>query len=228
MKASLLCAALGAVALGASTHVWSQDSITTPSPDSSSTSSRSTSMDSSSSRYGRWDDADGDSRPKGWLPYTSYGYFGANFGSSDYDLGGCAPGTSCEGNNFGFKVYGGGQLTRMLGLELSYVDLGTVGRNNGDTWARGLNLGLVANAPMGPVNVFAKLGGVYGWTHQSSPIAGVATGKNADLDISYGLGAQFDVTRKLAIRGDWDVYRLTFASGRENVALYSLGVVYKY
>lgn len=178
--------------------------------------------------YGRWDDADGASRPRSFIPYTSYGYVGANVGQSDYELGGCAPGTSCEGQDTGFKIYTGGQINRIFGVELSYVDLGTVGRNNGDTWARGVNIGALANLPIGPVNVFGKVGGIFAWTNSSSPVAGAPNGKERDFNISYGAGLQYDFNRSWAVRADWDVYRVQFVDGRDHVSLYSIGAVYKY
>lgn len=178
--------------------------------------------------YGRWNEEDGDDRPRGWLPYTSYGYVGLSVGAADYERGGCLPGTSCDGSDTGFKLLAGGQLNRVLGLEFSYVDLGKVGRNDGNTSARGLNLGLLVNAPVGILNLYGKVGVVFGWTHIASPRAGVVVGKEADFNISYGLGVQIDLTRNWAIRADWDSYRLQFSDGRDSVDLYSLGVVYKY
>lgn len=178
--------------------------------------------------YGRWDEEDGDSRPAGWLPYTSYGYAGMGVGAADYERGGCQPGTACDGSDTGFKVFAGGQLNRVLGLELSYIDMGKVARNDGDTWARGLNLGLLVNAPVGLLNLYGKLGIVFGWTHISSSRPGVVVGKEADFNISYGLGVQVDVSRNWAIRADWDSYRLQFADGRDSVDLYTIGIVYKY
>lgn len=178
--------------------------------------------------YGRWNDEDGSDRPAGWLPYTSYGYAGFNVGSADYERGGCLPGASCDGNDTGFKLFAGGQLNRVLGLELSYLDLGKVGRNDGSTSAKGINLGLLVNAPIGLLNLYGKLGVVFGWTHISSSRPSVLVGKEADFNISYGLGVQVDLSRNWAIRADWDSYRLQFADGRDSVDLYSLGVVYKY
>ncbi len=177
---------------------------------------------------GRWSDAD-TSRPSSLIPLTSYGYVGINGGISDFGLPGCRAGASCDETDIGFKVYAGGQFSRIFGVELSYVDLGRLDRNGGDVRAKGVNLGLVANLPLTEqLNVFGKIGAVYGWTRTGSPLPGVATGNKSDMNLSYGAGAQFDINRNWAIRGDWDAYRMEFAGGRDTVSLLSIGGVYKF
>jgi outer membrane autotransporter protein len=120
-------------------------------------------------------------------------------------------------------------VSKMLGAELSYVDLGRLDRNGGDVRAKGVNLGLVGRLPLSDqFNVFGKIGVVYGWTRTGSPLAGVATGNKSDMNVSYGLGAQYDINRQWALRGDWDAYRLEFSGGRDTVSLFSVGGVYKF
>lgn len=163
------------------------------------------------------------------IPLTSSGYVGINAGVSDFGLPGCVAGASCDDTDIGFKVYTGGMVSKMLGAELSYVDLGRLDRNGGDVRAKGVNLGLVGRLPLSDqFNVFGNIGVVYGWTRTGSPLAGVATGNKSDMNVSYGLGAQYDINRQWALRGDWDAYRLEFAGGRDTVSLFSVGGVYKF
>jgi len=210
---------LAAIGLSASLHAHAQDAN-----QSSSDSVNTTTPDTA----GRWSDSE-TSRRHSWLPMTSYGYVGANVGMTSLNLPGCAAGVYCDDSGTGFKAYTGGLISRLIGVEASYVQLLAVDRNGGDVRAKGLNLGLVGNWPVTDhVNVFAKVGAIYGWTRTGSSIAGVPTGDNSDLNWSYGAGAQMDLQGNWALRADWDVYRMKFASGMTDASLYSLGLVYKF
>jgi hypothetical protein len=163
------------------------------------------------------------------IPLTPHGYVGVSAGTSNFGLPGCVAGASCDETDIGFKVYAGGQVSKFFGVELSYVDLGRVDRNGGDVRARGVNLGLIGSLPLADqFNVFGKVGAVYGWTRTGSPLVGVATGNKSDMNLSYGVGAQYDIDRQWALRADWDAYRMEFASGRDTVSLISVGGVYKF
>lgn len=205
-KSSSYLGVLGAIALAASTFAHAQDS---------------------DSGYGRWDD-NASNKPRSWIPMTSYGYIGLNIGESTYDLN-CGPGASCDDKDYGGKLYIGGKLNRMLGLELAYVNLGEVQANGGTTEAQLANLSLVGNVPIGDqFNIYAKVGGFFGWTDIDTTTPGVATGEENDLGWSYGAGLQFDINRNWAVTGDWDHYRVDFVDRTDDVELLSLGVLYKF
>jgi len=167
--------------------------------------------------------------PKSWIPYTSYGYVGANIGRNYYDGDACAFSFSCEDRSTGFKVYTGGKFSRYFGVELGYVNLGEADRNGGSISAQGANLGLIGSIPLGDrFNIFGKVGGLYSWTKVESPVPTVATGRKDGLGLSYGAGLQFDINKVVAIRADWDRYRLKFVNDRDDSDLYSIGVVFKF
>lgn len=163
------------------------------------------------------------------LPYQKdfWGYFGASVGRADYN-GSCG-GVFCDDRDTGFKVYGGGTLKSIFGFELGYVDLGKSGFAGGNSEARGVNASLLLNAPIGTSSgVHAKVGTTYGWTKFSSTAPGVATGRERDFGLSYGLGATIGLTRNWQLRGDWDRYRFEFANGDRDINLYSVGVQYRF
>jgi OmpA-OmpF porin, OOP family len=204
------------------------DTSSSPSTSTSATTTTSTTTSESGS-YGHWDTSTTD-RPYSWIPYTSYGYFGFGLGQAKYDMGGqCASGFSCNNRDFAFKVYSGGNFSRLFGMEVGYWNLGRARAGGGEIKAQGANIDGVVNLPLGDrFNLFAKGGGVYGWTKTSSEVPFADTGDKNGFDWTYGAGAQFDVTRGLAIRADWDVYRLQFASGDHQDNLYTAGLVYKF
>ncbi len=175
--------------------------------------------------------ADGmpDSARRSWIPYTTEGYIGGNIGRSDYSLGSCAPGISCDDKSVGFKVFTGGRFSPLFGVELGYFDLGKVDRNGGDVEAQGANLSLLGSVPIGDIfSLFGKVGGNYAWTKTSSTVSGIRTGRRKDLGLSYGAGLQFDFTPILAVRADWDRYHLNYAGQREKSDLYSVGLLFKF
>jgi len=217
-KTRLCLAIVGALALGASATAGAQSSDST---------SRSSGYGDSSG-YGRWDDNSTD-RPNSWIPLTSYGYVGANIGESHIDLGTCAPGLACDNQGTGYKVYTGGKFSRILGVELGYVNLGDADRSGGQLKAQGVNLSVVGNVPIGEqFNIYAKVGGIYGWTKSSATAPGWASGEEEGLNWSYGAGVQFDFNRHWAIVGDYDHYRFDYVDRRDDANLYSVGVVFKF
>lgn len=175
-----------------------------------------------------WDDPSA-SRPHSWIPYTSYGYVGAGVGRSELEVS-CAPGFACDDKDIGYKIYTGGKFSRLLGVEAGYVYLGHGEANGGNEKAQGINVSLVANLPIGDMfNVYAKGGGIYGWTNTSaSPASGVSTGKDHGLNWSYGVGVQFDINKNWAVAGDWDHYRFDFANRTDDAAMYSVNAIFKF
>ncbi len=172
--------------------------------------------------------ADVDTENYSWIPYTSYGYVGANIGRSDYRSDRCAPGYSCDDSDLGYRIYTGGQFSRAIGVELGYVNIGSFDRNGGHKRGQGANVSLLGNLPLGFANLYAKVGGIYGWTKTSAYAPGLARGSERDFNWSYGAGLQVEVAPRWAVRADWDHYRLQFADGRDNVGLYSVGTIYKF
>jgi OmpA-OmpF porin, OOP family len=177
---------------------------------------------------GRWSDTASE-RPKSLIPLTSYGYVGLNLGQSVYDLN-CSPGFSCDDKpDVAGKLYTGGKLNRMFGLELAYVNLGKADANGGSTEAQLANLSVVGTVPIGErFNLNGRVGAFYGWTDIDSTAPGAATGEENDLGWSYGLGVQYDLNRNWAVVGDWDHYRVDFADRADDVQLWSVGVLYKF
>ena len=163
------------------------------------------------------------------LPFTSYGYVGLNLGRSNW-------GDSCEGisgifdcddSAFSGKIYTGGLISRMVGLEIGYVNFGRPDTQFGNWKAHGVNASIVANLPIDPVNLFARFGTTYGWT--TTPAGtGQFSGDDDGFGISYGAGIGFDVTPQFQITAEWDRTRFNFVNGDEDLDMYSIGVRYKF
>ncbi len=171
----------------------------------------------------------GRANSRSWIPYTSYGYVGLNLGVAKYGTP-CAPQFSCDDSRFAGKIYTGGLFNRVLGMELGYINTGDADRSGGTARAQGANLSLVANLPVtDSFNVFAKGGTTYAWTEETAaPGTGFATGKENGFGLSYGAGLGYDVTRDVQVLAEWDRNRFKFASGRDDVDMFTAGVKFKF
>lgn len=163
------------------------------------------------------------------LPMTSYGYVGANLGRANWsnDCGNNI--FNCDDTGTGWKIYTGGLISRMVGLEVGYINFGRP-EIAGDKWkAHGVNASVVANLPIDPVNLFARFGTTYGWTETNArPGSGLRSGDDDGFGLAYGLGIGVDVTRNLQVTAEWDRNTFRFVNGNEDLDLYSIGLRYKF
>lgn len=162
------------------------------------------------------------------LPGTTRGYVGLNLGQAEFDTN-CRAGFACETDDFGYKIYAGGRVNQIFGVELGLIDFGKVARLGGDTKAYGLNLSLVGTIPLGEMaTIFGKVGTTLARTNVSSSIPGYAQGREDDFGLSYGLGVGFNVTPRVQVVGEWERHRLDFKDGAESVSLYTVGLRYRF
>jgi len=162
-----------------------------------------------------------------------WGYVGASGGESKFRSD-CSRVDvfRCDKRDTGWKVYAGGTINRILGLEVGYTDFGRIAASGGETKAWAVPITLTAGVPIGPrFNIFAKGGGLYGRTDIT---------RGADLNDSfddgnrngwgwtYGAGLSFGVTRNLFIRADLDRYKLDFVGGRRDIDLATAGLQWRF
>jgi OOP family OmpA-OmpF porin len=140
---------------------------------------------------------------------------------------------SCEDSDTFFKVYGGAKLHRNLALEVAYVDMGkSVVKDNVDTLtieATGLNASVFGIIPASSnIDMFGKVGLIYWESEKSS--SGVSNGTIASsegVDVTFGFGANFGISRTLALRAEYERFRKVggeLTTGESAVTLITLGV----
>lgn len=165
-------------------------------------------------------------------------YIGGSFGQSDYDDGNAVPALitsgTVDGSDTGFKFFGGYQFSPNLGVEVAYVDLGKAtysGTFLGDSVTggkietTGFNVSAVGTLPVNPsFSLFAKVG-LFLWDAKASDVtAGVPfSATDDDLDVSFGIGAAYNMTSKFSIRAEWEQFKAV-----DSVSLLSIGVAYKF
>ena len=160
-----------------------------------------------------------------------WGYVGVNGGETKFrdECNRTITLLSCDQKDTGWKIYAGGKMNDVLGLEVGYTDFGRIDTYGGETKAWAVPISLVAGVPLGPVSVFGKVGGLYGRTDVSASASTLFdTGHKSGWGWTYGAGAGFNVTPNVQIRADWDRYKLDFAGGERDVDMLSAGVAFRF
>jgi hypothetical protein len=124
----------------------------------------------------------------------------------------------------GFKVIAGWRFLDWLAVEGNYVDFGsgsdTVAGQKIKTDGNGLSVSALAFLPVGPVDLFARVG-VFDWSANAT--TSVAKFGDNGTDVTYGAGAQFRLGG-ISLRGEYERFEL---SGT-NADLFSIGITYTF
>ena len=167
---------------------------------------------------------------RSFLPGKSRASVGLSLGRSRYAAPCGATSFNCDSTDNSVQIYAGTMPSDFWGVELGYLDMGRISRGGGTTSAQGLNLSLVAKAPLWQsLGVFGKLGTTYGRTESSALLgSGAGPGTERGFGLSYGAGVSYDFTPRLSATLAWDSHDFHFTGGRDPVRATSLGLQYKY
>lgn len=160
---------------------------------------------------------------------------------------------SKDDTDTGFKLQAGYQINPNFAVEGGYVSLGNfsltnnvtapfVGSAKGALKADGWNLVGVGILPVGKdFSVFGKLGTIYATTTADVTTSGAialaagtpANRKKSEWNLTYGLGLQYDFTKSISIRGEWERFdglgdNGTNSTGEYNFNMYSVGLAFKF
>src|SRR3954464_2731810 len=147
-----------------------------------------------------------------------------------------------DNEDLGYKIFGERKFTKNFALEAGYFNLGKFGFNattpgggtlNGTAKFQGLNFDAVGILPL--TEKFSALGRV-GLTYNETKdtFAGTIAVPNANPSktegsYKYGLGVQYDLTRALGLRGEWERYRVNDAVGNKgDVDMLIVGLIYTF
>jgi hypothetical protein len=156
-------------------------------------------------------------------------YLGASVGQSGVSFE-----ESFEGQDFDFdadstayKGIVGWRFLDWLAVEANYVDLGSgddkVAGQRIESDVSGLSLSAVGFLPIGPVDLFARVGAIDWDADLSAPNLGVRASDDG-TDLAYGIGAQFRVW-SLSLRAEYEQFDI---SNADTVDLVSLGVTWTF
>lgn len=171
----------------------------------------------------------------GFFDFTLAPYVGAGVGKSKADIS-CPTATSCDDKDTGYKLYGGLEVNEFMSMEFGYVDLGKStysGAVSGKRDTRGMSVQLVGTYALSPR--FSLLGkGGFGILHtevDGTVVAPSASEADTDLEWSLGLGAQYNFTKRVGMRVEWERYFNVgdeTTTGEADVDLITAGVVFKF
>ena len=165
-------------------------------------------------------------------------YIGGSVGQSDTDnsiTSGLITSGTVDGTDTGYKLFGGYQFNQHFGLELAYVDLGKVSYSGssgaapvtgGKVETSGINFSAVGTLPLNPsFALFGKIG-VFVWDAKASDVTGGAPFSATDdgTDVSYGIGASFNITKNISARAEWERFKLDSS----DADLLSIGIVFRF
>ena len=162
-----------------------------------------------------------------------WGYLGASAGESKYrsECNRTITLFQCDTKDTAYKIYAGGKINQVLGLEVGYTDFGRIRVLGGETEAWAVPITLTAGIPLGErFNLFAKGGGLYARTDVSVDLNDSLSerGNRNGWGWTYGAGATFAITPNVMIRADLDRHRLDFVGGRRDVDMMSAGVQFRF
>jgi hypothetical protein len=156
-------------------------------------------------------------------------YLGASVGQSGTEYQ-----DNIQGNNLdfdasatGFKAIAGWRFLDWLAIEGNYVDLGSgddkVLGQQIESDVNGVSLSAVGFVPIGPVDLFARVGAINWNADLKAPGLGVDASDDG-TDLTYGIGAQFRVW-SLSLRAEYEQFDISDA---DNVDLISVGVTWTF
>ncbi len=190
------------------------------------------------------------------LAQDSYYYLGAGAGQSrariDDDriaasLLGSSLTTSAvahDERHSAYKVFGGYQFNRYVGVELGYFKLGThgftastvpAGTLNGQFRVQGANLGVVGTLPFtDKLSGIARVGVQFARTRASLSSTGAVTvadpsPSDRETNAKIGVGLQYEFSPAFLMRAEVERFRVSDAVGNHpQVAMYSVSVVFPF
>ena len=152
--------------------------------------------------------------PAAAQPNTSAFYLGAGIGQSkakDWCSGTGGTGISCDDKKTAWKAFGGYQFNRYLSAELGYANLGkftaSFGSATDEAKVTAWELSAIGAWPVmaDRLSIFGRLGAYRAKVKEDINIGGSASHDNNDVTLGFGL--QYDFTRNLGVRGEWQRYQ---------------------
>jgi OOP family OmpA-OmpF porin len=136
-----------------------------------------------------------------WYAGISFGQSRAQDVCNDAALfGGVA---SCDHKDIAWRLLGGYQVNRSFAVEAGYHDLGKASVPGVAIKSNAWELLGVGFLPAGPVSLVGKLG----LMRSNSKCQGCAVQtEETATNVTWGAGVQFEVTPRVAVRGEWQRY----------------------
>lgn len=146
-----------------------------------------------------------------------------------------------DNTDTGWKLFGGFKFSQNLGVEVGYVNLGTVdffatyvtppgSPYQGKSELDGFVFDLVASVPLNDtLTVFGKVG-AFKWKVNARITDNLTVTSLEDdgYDWTFGLGASMKIAERLALRAEWERFSELGKTTKRNYDLLSAGLTYSF
>lgn len=165
----------------------------------------------------------------GWKPRVNKHHVGLSIGKARFNLP-CIEGMVCRRNGKAITLHAGSDLSKRLGVELSYMRMSNTAHEGNAIRVRGLNLNLLGELPLASsLTLTGRVGTNYARTRMDvASVTGVVTGKAQGFGLSYGLGLNWDISDRWTAATDLNRHQFKFVTGRDTVDTATLSLRYRY
>jgi OOP family OmpA-OmpF porin len=143
-------------------------------------------------------------------------YVGGSVGTPHF--GSSIDGITGDGSGVSGKLFGGYQFSPNFGVEGGVLDMGRINNASGTVNGHGLYLDAMGLLPVGAN--WSLLGSV----GVARVNLNTSNGDDNGVGLKLGLGAEYAVSRNVALRGEYENYRTAAFGGHPNIGQYTLGV----
>jgi OOP family OmpA-OmpF porin len=157
-------------------------------------------------------------------------YVGLSLGQSDYsdtDSGLSKP--------IGYDIFVGYKFNKYVALEGEFRDFGKAKKTENlvetSYTLTEAGISVIGSYPINKVSLFAKLG-MHSWilNYENTGPGFSRTGTESGTNMFYGIGADYEITKRVSVRLDYNKYELKLENNdkKYKIAHYSLGASYKF
>jgi len=160
-------------------------------------------------------------------------YAGLGLGQAFHDTD-CTGLITCDDKDIAWKIFGGYQFNKYLGVEVGYTDLGKASLGDAVSTAtlkvKGFEALAVGTFPINEqFEVYGKAG-LFRWDLDvSDPTVGSISESGTDL--TFGIGAKYNFSKTLGIRLEWQRYNdigNDATTGKSDSDFIGVGIVFKF
>jgi len=133
---------------------------------------------------------------------------GTNAGNAyaGVSVGNASPDASGYDNAIGWKIFGGYALNEILAVEGGYTSFGEMdGPMTSSVQPAGFEVAAVGNFSINSqFSLFGRIG-LLAWDFEEN-FSGGGSNSTTGTDVFFGIGAQYEISGNLAVRGSWESY----------------------
>ena len=156
-------------------------------------------------------------------PAAAQLYLGATIGQAEFKEG-CLGTGECDDSDSAWRILGGFQFNKFFAVEAGYYDFGEASSGTVKLEAEAFELVAVGSFHFTDrFSVYGKLGGYQG------TLEGAGTDED-NTDLTYGIGARWDFTKRLGVRAEWQRYESLGGGAlvETDVDVLSIGLIFQF